>query len=644
MSATKKATAAAPSKPAVGLQKGTGMHVDVIAYDPYRKAVYSKDAKKFSLERVDHLRIAQSFVALTPGPARKDAQEGQLRVIPGAHHFVKRYFELDSRRPAADYAALSKFRPPAEGLHTTHFTDKYDSAFAKRGECTAQRIPRDWKVPVGGEQDPKRPTTQQLVDSFERKVERGDIASHDDVALFALATLAAEHNKLVYEPIQTGDMVIWQIMLPHKNADRNDGSSSRSVFYMSYMPAVRELNRQRLVAQSKAFQKLESPPGYISSKKLANKKALIALYAKEAAAKGIKPTMHAKMLDFLKDQVATYTEDASDEENRVEDVVCGMKAANKEVGEMSMQRFYKEFPAVQEGKHLVTNRHLAFLDRFGYVVVENVFDGQQCADLLGEIERCCAAAGCDVKCPEKVSAKDLEKVGSAFGGMIELFWTPQMCKARANPKAYGVVNRIYERMWLDIHTEQSYRMVSSRMYSADAGNEWFDDMDAKLMWGFVDRCNYRMPDALTAKAVEKAKEDRAEQKAQKAAAGGSAEKKRSAPSKPASAAAAGGKKQKKAPVIRDGEEDAMADVEEDNDEEEEEDEEDVEVLKDLVGYDEEDALAEQEDDEEDDEENEAASDMYSDDDDDDARHLWDPMEGVTKFENVDSDDSDDDDE
>lgn len=389
-------------------QKFTGIHLDSNAFN-----LWEREVSPHVYEPLDRFRPFQSFVALTDTSEKRNVKDGGLEVVPGFHHIMERYFQ--------NHEAGYRGRRQTVGPYNNSFDESIDSwLYSEIQKC--QRIPDDWKIP--SEPVPPVPKDQKTEES---------------IAL--CKKIVAEHKKLKYSPVKTGDFLLWDIRLAHQNSERNETENIRSVFYHAY-----------LLAQ----------PSHINQKKINE-------YKKLRVTRDHSSDFNRKWSNLEKTGFVPATLDTKlskllyDEEKWNDDLL----AEDGEIGQI-----------LNKYKNVITDRHLAFFNRFGYVVIENAVSTELCKALFDQAMNHAKFAGCEIK--KGVTKKDWTKIGGGFGAMVEFFWQPQQERIRFDEKLYAITSELFQKTWA---TKQG-------LFSHPIEN-----VDGRKLWLYNDRMNMRIPDS-----------------------------------------------------------------------------------------------------------------------------------------------------
>jgi hypothetical protein len=322
------------------------------------------------------------------------------------------------------------------GSYNTKFSKLHDD-WVLRQTVKAQRIPTDWQ------DDPSvlSKTSEQCktMSSYKRYV----------------IQTAKSHKKLEYVPIQKGDFVIWDIRTPHQNSSKNETDTIRSVFYHAYMVAQPStINQDRITKYAAARRKREHTTDFPKTWKEIEKDI----------PKTKLDTQLAKLL-FDQKKWDTVTKD-------------------------------NEFEALESNMaHLLTDKHIAFYKRFGYVVVENVFSSDTADTLFEQAVAFCKNKGCDMMNPE-MTPKEWSLIAGRFGAMVELFYQPEMEKIRVSPSTYAITARLNQQTW------------GSQKFDF---KQPFSDFDGRKLWLYIDRMNIRYPDTWAKKIPVEQSDDHEDQ-------------------------------------------------------------------------------------------------------------------------------------
>jgi hypothetical protein len=258
--------------------------------------------------------------------------------------------------------------------------------------------------------------------------------------------LVTEHDKMDYIPIQRGDFILWDIRLPHQNSDANDSDTIRSVFYHAYLLAEpQEINIKTVKDILKSRKTRDHQPDF-------NKKWT---------------DIEKQGLDPLPELDTPFTK-----------MLYNVEEWDVNVGDEIISRF----------GNLLTDKHIAFYKQYGYVVIENMIDSNICDQLYNQILSHAKFCGCDVGSLMQgglITAEHWDKIGGAFGAMVEFFWLPIQEQLRLDERAYAVTSKLLSETWA--RNDQSFSCPFA------------DRIDPRKLWLYNDRVNIRVPDAVIRK-------------------------------------------------------------------------------------------------------------------------------------------------
>eukprot|EP01080_Neovahlkampfia_damariscottae_P010256 gene10256-2675_t len=328
---------------------------------------------------------------------------------------------------------------PRWGPHNTKLSIKHDSKILHPQEV--QRIPPKWNL-----NDYKSEYTNNGKKSFEKIVEN-------------IQKLSKEHENLPFIPYEEGDFIIWDIRSAHCNGDENTTNSIRKTFYHAYLlgePDDENLNHELVKHQ------------------------------RECRKTGIHPKDFPKT--WAKNECNSYK---PIELSNLGKCLYGFEKWNKKEDE----KLTNKFP--------ITQTHIDYFKRYGYVVIENVIPKELTKSLKIETdEKIKEITGIDMSDFEKnFDIKKWSNVAGSFGGMIELFWLKSMEEIRQHENLYSVTVQLMKSTWAE-------------------GDEFgfeqpFGKLDSHKLWVYVDRQNYRFPQSFIEGLKKRKIEDYSDKKKKK---------------------------------------------------------------------------------------------------------------------------------
>ena len=406
-------------------QTGTGLHLDCWPYN-----LWGKLKTDFTYGPLDRFRPFQSMVCLTDGCVNRHKKEGGLEVIPGFASVCEKYF------PAVDL----KLRSASEMRAKSPWVSSYHLRFNKEEDKPlyelvrkVQRIPQNWNPP---------PANNNL----------DQLNSADEMVEY-VRNIVKEHDRLEYIPIKKGDYIFFDNRTAHRNSDANDMNRPRSVFYHAYSCA-HKVNYQTIKQLQEKRKRFEHPDDF-----------------------GTKFRMEQQFLKPEKDVVpltplgeCLYNEQPYQNLLTVDD----------------------EHPVsvidqiLQENDHFLTQRHIDFFHRFGYVVVENIVTDADCDQLLVELCHYSTLAGCPISVNGKsVSQNQFAKIGGNFGAMVEFYYLPMQQQLRMSPALYTATVKLLTNTWCS---------TTPNAWNVPYECPLAPHIDPRKLWLYVDRMNFRLPD------------------------------------------------------------------------------------------------------------------------------------------------------
>ena len=491
------------------IQGGTGKHVDGSITEPLM-------ARPF-----------QSLVMLSEPPSSSSScPDGSLRVLPGFHAAALRYFSL-AKQPA-----------PEGGF--TPLSDHAEIA-DDRLWVPVRRMPSRWrKLHAAGQLPPPCGAAQaRSVDGLAKKLRglavelgggggggRGGSAGGD--------ALGGEQG----EAVQPGDYVIWDPRLPHTTGESDGlsaGAAPRQVLYCAFMLArgneglaaeqreCRETGRHMRWAPSaqrddevRGYTRpsvltplgaqlygyatkvpplpREAPPpagadggeGGQRGARAANGAATRggAKFASEAAVEGSPSKRNgrgAKLPGLTAEDVAAW-----EAAERLLDPPASTSKGKKSTKSAAQEAVDSE--GAHEGGRALTAAHIAFFERYGYVVVEAAMGRAEALQLgLSVREYLKQRHGLDVDDEEaRQRTFTLPRLMRAFSpdgsGMIELYWLASMEAARQTRALLDITRGLYAHTWASPKQPAAFKC---------------DDAPSRpqLVY-YIDRTSLRLPEAL----------------------------------------------------------------------------------------------------------------------------------------------------
>jgi hypothetical protein len=368
---------------------------------------------------LDRFRPFQSFIALTDSSSNQRKQDGGLEVVPGFHQIMENYFQHHE----AGYRGRL--------LHVSPYNMKFDEDiddWIYPEIQKVQRIPADWQ--------PSNEVNNTI------SISKGS-GGRTEQYIAHCQKISREHKALKYEPVKAGDFVFWDIRLAHQNSEKNATDVIRSVFYHAYLLAQPDYINKNKIAEYKKIRRTRDHSSDFNKKWTNIEKT------------GFEP----KELD------TTLSQLLYDEKEWKDDLLQD----DGEIGKI-----------LKKHNGLITERHIAFYKRYGYVTIENAVDSELCQALYDQALQQSKLLGCDIR--KGVTAEEWKKIGGNFGAMVEYFWLPQQEIMRHSEELYTITVDLYQQTW-----------GSQDPLFANP----LKDADGRKLWVYNDRMNIRLPDSWT---------------------------------------------------------------------------------------------------------------------------------------------------
>ncbi|KAG2392554.1 hypothetical protein C9374_011279 [Naegleria lovaniensis] len=390
---------------------------------PYN--LWGKLKSDFTYGPLDRFRPFQSMLCLTSGHTNPNKKEGGLELIPGFASVAERYF------PAMDEmlreGKSKRTKSPWISSYHIRFNQKEDEPLFELVR-KVKRVPRDWTAP---------PASTELLSTM-----------NANDCLEYMRKIVKEHDAIPYHPIEKGDFIYFDIRSAHRNSDANEMDRPRSVFYHAYSVAhrVNEKTIESLKEKRKIF---EHPSDFNSKFK-----------------------MEQQLLNVEKDLIPLTP--------------LGQCLYNERSYKTLLQPDDQIQPIVNQHSRL-TQRHIDFYHRYGYVVVENVVSDADCEQLLNELCQYSAKAGCPLSLNSNsaLSQSDFANIGGNFGAMVEWYYLPMQQQLRQHEGLYATTVSLLANTWC-AKTPNAYHVPYNCPFA--------DHLDPRKLWLYVDRMNFRMPD------------------------------------------------------------------------------------------------------------------------------------------------------
>ena len=513
-----KSTARTLCKEVQALQGGTGKHVDGSILEPLQ-------ARPF--QALVHLSDPAPPDA--SAPAADAIADGSLRILPGFHGVAARYFHL-----AGVPAPAGGFTPLMQHAELS------DEALWVPARC----MPARWADLYARGRLPPAPSATQ-VRSIDGLVKR----------LRSLADeLRDERTFGPSAPASAGDYTLWDPRLPHSTGESDSlsgGAAARQVLYCAFMlangnealaaeqrecrqsgrhmrwaPSAQRDNEMRAGYEPSHLSALgRQLYGYSNGPRLQARErgaATAEAEAQEAAAWAAAETTEAE----AKAAAAKATKGGGGKNKSApapsaEAPLALAEAVAVEVPTMASvaaAAAAEEASAAETARKLLTDAHVAFFARYGYVVVEGALSRALAVRVAAQVRAYIRERhGLDVDslpAPElrrsQKSAEDLsleigtqisedlslERLKRAFSpdgsGMLEIFWLSAMEEARQTPALIAITRRLYAHTWGAPNAPLWAKMAPSALFRmAKAPSR------PRLLF-YIDRTSLRLPRAALA--------------------------------------------------------------------------------------------------------------------------------------------------
>ncbi|EFC42716.1 hypothetical protein NAEGRDRAFT_58505 [Naegleria gruberi] len=435
-------------------QTGTGLHLDSWPYN-----LWGKLNRKYEYEKLDRFRPFQSMLCLSDGDLDKSKEEGSLEIIPGFPTVsADGYFEACDEK-FREGESMRKKSPWVSPYHVKFVeNDKEDSPLFELIR-KVKRVPKNWSPP-------SKEVTRLEIDSDQDQV---------DQYIKYLKEIAKEHDKIPYEPIQRGDYIFFDIRMPHQNSKFNYMSYPRCVFYHAFEMAhpINMKTVESLRVKRKTF---ETPNDFSSEFQLEKK--------------FMDPNNPEHLIPLTPLGECLFRE-----KNHSQTLFS--KNTNEDPSSQFDEMYNKH-------SQLVTQRHLEFFHRYGYVVIENAISKDVCNQLLNELGEYSKKAGCGLpvesiikkqKLSARPSKEEFRNISGPFGSMIEYFYLPTQQRLRMNEALYCATVKLLANTWccnLEVSTQFQEGSIPKWKYQCPIEKQ----LDPRKLWTYVDRMNFRFPNKL----------------------------------------------------------------------------------------------------------------------------------------------------
>jgi len=135
---------------------------------------------------------------------------------------------------------------------------------------------------------------------------------------------------------------------------------------------------------------------------------------------------------------------------------------------------------IDDHGQLLTDRHIAFFKKFGYVVVEGAVSKKQATKLYRAATKFTKNKGCDLLTPNELGAKEYKKVATSFGAMVELFYLEEQQKIRLSEATYAITAKLGVNTWNTCEGTFAHPFADQ-------------NLDCRKLWLYIDRMNIRLP-------------------------------------------------------------------------------------------------------------------------------------------------------
>ncbi|KAL9646883.1 hypothetical protein ABK040_013743 [Willaertia magna] len=400
-------------------QNGTGLHLDSWPYNLWEKLFHD-----YTYVPLDRFRPFQSMVCLTDGDSNRNIKEGGLELIPGFHAICEKYFPLNDIKLRGN--DTNNIRTKSSWVSSYHLGfDKEEDQYLKKFIRKVQRIPEDWKAPPAS-------TTLCNITSVEECVNH-------------VKLIGEEHDSLTYVPVKKGDFIFFDIRSPHQNSDANETKTARSVFYHAYL--LRHACNEKTINDLKERRKtLDHPKDFNSKFSNMEKKIMSANEELD--------TELSKLLFNEKE----WTNEVIERDSEIDKIL----------------RKYDE---------ILTERHIQFYHRFGYVVVENAVETSECDDLLNEFLGASTKLGCPIDKKNELTNGEWRNIAGNFGAMIEFYWLKGQQNIRKSEKLYTATVKLLANTWC---------CKQDNLWNVPYKCPLIEEVNPKCLWLYIDRLNYRL--------------------------------------------------------------------------------------------------------------------------------------------------------
>ncbi|EFC43146.1 hypothetical protein NAEGRDRAFT_80163 [Naegleria gruberi] len=402
-------------------QAGTGLHLDAWPYN-----LWAKLRKDMSYGQLDRFRPFQSMVCLTDGHEDPTLKEGGLELIPGFSAIAEEYFPATDRK----YRDGKSFRVKSPWISSYHirFNQPEDTDLFELVR-KVKRVPKDWKAPTSA----SVPSAGSSVEEYMKYVNM----------------VVKEHDNIPYEPVKKGDFVYFDIRSPHRNSDANHMDRPRSVFYHAYSVS-NKVNLKTIENLKEKRKKFEHPEDFNG-----------------------KFSMEQKVMNTETDLLPLST---------LGKCLYNEISYNPLLQEDSKDDAIKVI--LEKHSDVLTQRHIDFYHRYGYVVVENLVSNEDVTQLFKELTHYSAKCGCKLD-SDSLTTSEFKKVASGFGAMVEFYYLPTQQKLRMDEKLYASTVKLLSNTWC---------AKSPNALKVPYKCPFASDLDPRCLWLYVDRMNYRLPD------------------------------------------------------------------------------------------------------------------------------------------------------
>ena len=370
------------------VQGGTGKHIDGSIGEPLQ-------ARPF-----------QALVHLSdPDILSAPSADGSLQLLPGFHGAAARYFQL---------AGI----PSPEGGFTP--LAQHEELSDESLWVPARRLPSRWMDlhAKGGLPPPSGAAQARSIDGLVKRL-RG-LASELRDATFGTA-----------EPPHAGDYTIWDPRLPHTTGEPdtfNGSGVARQVLYCAFMLAQ---GNEGLAAEQRECRQTGRHMRWAPSSQRDDE---------------MRAEYTPSLLTSLGKELYGYSHGGKARIQPRERAAAAAKAIATEQADWADA----EADAPSGTAAQLTDAHVAFFVRYGYVVVEEAVARDLALRVAADVRAYMRSRhGLDVD--DLAKTLSIERLRRAFSpdgsGMLEVYWLQAMEEARQTPSLINITRRLYARTW-----------------------------------------------------------------------------------------------------------------------------------------------------------------------------------------------------